>query len=346
MQELYPLKFSPVYKEKIWGGTKIKDILGMDFSPLTNCGEAWIVSGYKDEETGVVNGFLAQNELNELVAVYMDELVGENIYRMFGDEFPLLVKILDSKTWLSVQVHPDDSLAMERHESLGKTEMWYILEADEEAELIVGFNKRLSKTEYLDYLNRGKITEVLNFEKVKKGEVYYIPAGRVHALGPGNLLVEIQQSSDITYRIYDWDRIDAAGTMRELHTEEALNAIDFSTHKEYRTPYELKKNATTSLVKSPYFITNIIDLHNASLSKDYAPLDSFIIMIAVEGEGSISTLNDTISIKLGEAVLLPATITDVQINTQSDLKLLEVFMIVAAPEEKEKIISPLEQNLF
>jgi len=328
MQELYPLKFSPVYKEKIWGGTKIKDLLQMDFSPLSNCGEAWIMSGYEGQETAVTNGFLIHNELNELVEVYMDELVGDAIYKKFENEFPLLIKILDSKTWLSVQVHPDDELAMERHESLGKTEMWYILDADKDAELIVGFNQKLNKTTYLEALNSGKIQEVLNFEKVKKGEVYFIPAGRVHALGPGNLLIEIQQSSDVTYRIYDWDRIDAAGVQRELHTEEALNALDFNTHNEYRTPYETKKNATSKILESPYFITNIIDLHNAKLTKDYSPLDSFVILIAVEGEGIVHSINDSVKVKIGEAILIPASSTEIKIETSSSLKLLEVFMVV------------------
>jgi mannose-6-phosphate isomerase len=328
MQELYPLKFSPVYKEKIWGGTKIREILNMDFSPLSNCGEAWILSGYEGQETAVTNGFLIHNELNELVEVYMDELVGDAIYKKFGNEFPLLIKIIDSKTWLSVQVHPDDELAMERHESLGKTEMWYILDADEDAELIVGFNRKLDKSQYLEALNTGKIQNILNFEKVKKGEVYYIPAGRVHALGPGNLLIEIQQSSDVTYRIYDWDRIDAAGVQRQLHTEEALNALDFNPQKEYRTPYEIKKNATSKIIESPYFITNIISLHNANLTKDYSPLDSFVILIAAEGEGSIHSINDSVEIKTGEAILIPASSTEIEIKTTSQLKLLEVFMIV------------------
>ncbi len=328
MQELYPLKFAPIYKEKIWGGTKIRDILGMDFSPLSNCGEAWIVSGYEGQETSVINGFLKHNELNELVEVYMDDLVGDAIYKHFGNEFPLLIKILDSKTWLSVQVHPDDELARERHQSRGKTEMWYVLDAEADAQLIVGFNRKLNKSEYVKYLNEGKIQEVLNFEKVRKGEVYFIPAGRVHAIGPGNLLVEIQQSSDITYRIYDWDRIDAAGMQRELHTGEALNALDFNIYPEYRTPYSVKRNATANIIQSPYFITNIIDLHQAGLKKDYAALDSFVIYIAVEGQGKIHSVNENVEIKTGEAVLIPASSTDITIETSSDMKLLEVFMIV------------------
>ena len=345
MQELYPLKFAPVFKEKIWGGTKIRDILGMDFSPLTNCGEAWILSGYPGQETTVINGFLANNELNELISVYMDELVGDGIYQMFGDEFPLLIKILDSRAWLSVQVHPDDQLALQRHNSLGKTEMWYILQADEDAELIVGFKKKTNRAEFLKYLKDGKITELLNFEKTKKGDVYYIPAGRVHALGPGNLLVEIQQSSDITYRIYDWDRIDAAGMQRELHIQEALDAIDYNDYNTYKTPYEIRPNATSPVIQSPYFVTNIIDLQNSKLKKDFSPLDSFIIYIAVEGDGTINTLNGSVEIKRGEAVLLPAISTEVIIHTTSRLRLLEVFMLVAPDKDKEESLSRLEQQL-
>ena len=237
MNSLYPLKFKPIFKDKIWGGQKIKSSLKMDFGDLPNCGEAWMMSGVEDNPTIVENGFLAGNELNEIVEVYMGELVGDKVFDQFGNEFPLLIKFIDSNDWLSIQVHPDDFLARKRNIGFGKTEMWYMLDATDDAELIAGFNKKTDKDEYLQHLENKTLKEILNFEKVEKGDVFYIPAGRVHALGPGCLLAEIQQTSDTTYRIYDWDRIDAAGMFRELHTEEALDAIDFEFHESYKTEY-------------------------------------------------------------------------------------------------------------
>ncbi len=325
MNKLYPLKFTPVFKDKIWGGQKIKTSLGIDYGDLPNCGEAWMVSGVEGNPTLVSNGFLAGNELNELVEVYMGDLVGDKVYDEYGIEFPLLIKFIDANDWLSIQVHPDDELAAKRKIGRGKTEMWYILEADDEAQLIAGFNQKMTKEKYLEHLENKTLKEILNFEPVKKGDVFYIPAGRVHALGPGILLAEIQQTSDTTYRIYDWDRIDAAGLSREIHTKEALDAIDFEFHKKYRTDYKPEVNKTVPVVKSPYFVTGLLAL-DKPIKKDYEELDSFVVYIALEGEAVIKWDAGEISIKKGETVVIPNALDTLELTPAGSAKLLEVYI--------------------
>ena len=327
MNKLYPLKFKPLFKDKIWGGDKIKTVMNMDFSPLPNCGEAWVLSGVEENETEILNGWLAGNDLNEIVEIYMGDLVGEKIFLKFGNEFPILVKFIDANDWLSIQVHPDDELAARRNEGMGKTEMWYILQADDGAELISGFSKKVDKEEYLKHLENKTLKSILNFEEVKSGDVFYIPAGRVHALGPGILLAEIQQTSDTTYRIYDWDRIDAAGFTRELHTELAVDAIDYNVYKDYKTTYENKLNETVKLVDSPYFITNLIHL-TKPLKKDYSELDSFVIYLCVEGGFELKYDEESIDISKGEALLIPAVFEEVRIYPDKESKILEVYMMM------------------
>jgi mannose-6-phosphate isomerase len=325
MSQLYPLKFKPIFKDKIWGGQKIRTNLGMDFSPLKNCGEAWVLSGVDGFQTEVANGFLKGNELNELLEVYLDELVGESVYEKYRNEFPILIKFIDSNDYLSIQVHPDDQLAAKRNIGNGKTEMWYILDADDNAELISGFSRKMDKTTYLDHLNNKSLREILNVEKVKKGDVFYIPSGRVHSLGPGLLLAEIQQTSDTTYRIYDWDRVDEKGKSRDLHTDLALDAIDFSVFDSYRTPYRKSVNKTVSIVDSPYFTTNIIDF-TIPVHKDYSPLDSFVIFVCVEGSSTVQTEDSRESLKAGETMLIPAIIDTVDLIPDTNCKILEVFI--------------------
>lgn len=325
MNQLYPLKFTPVFKDKIWGGQKIKTILGIDYGNLPNCGEAWMVSGVEGNPTLVSNGFLAGNELNELVEIYMGDLVGDKIYDEYGIEFPLLIKFIDANDWLSIQVHPDDELAAKRKIGRGKTEMWYILEADEDAQLIAGFNQKMTKETYLQHLENKTLKDILNFEPVKKGDVFYIPAGRVHALGPGILLAEIQQTSDTTYRIYDWDRIDAAGLQRELHTEQALDSIDFEYHKKYRTDYKVEVNKTVPVIKSPYFVTSVLTLEN-SIKKDYEELDSFVIYIVLEGEVTIKWNEGKMKMKKGETIVVPNIIDTLELTPDNSAKLLEVYI--------------------
>lgn len=326
MNQLYPLKFKPIFKEKVWGGQKIKTTLGVDFGRLPNCGELWAISGIEKEQSVVANGFLAENELNELVEIYMGDLVGDKVFRQFGNEFPLLIKFLDTNDWLSIQVHPDDELAQKRGTGIGKTEMWYVLDANKGAQLISGFNQKMDKEVYQEKFKNGKLKEILNFDTVKKGDVYYIPAGRVHALGPGILLAEIQQTSDTTYRIYDWDRPGSDGKMRALHTEEALDAIDFSYHKEYKTNYQHKPNESTKLVESDYFTTNLIELDKTVL-KNTSELDSFVIYMGIEGKCTIKYENGELDIQKGEVVLVPASLNNLIIEPSQKAVLLEIYIV-------------------
>ena len=326
MKKLYPLKFKPIFRDKIWGGNKINKVLGMDYSPLPNCGEAWVLSGVKNNITVVKDGFLSQNQINELVEVYMDDLVGGKVYDKFKNEFPLLIKFIDANDYLSIQVHPDDELARKRNIGNGKTEMWYILSADEGAELISGFKSKVTQKVYLDNLKDKKLREILNVEKVKAGDVFFIPAGRVHALGPGILLTEIQQTSDTTYRIYDWDRVDAQGRSRELHTEEALEAIDFNVYENYRTSYPQILNKTVEIVNKPYFTTNIIHF-DKPISKDYTELDSFVIYICVQGSVDVKYPDGKVNMCMGECMLVPNEIDKIELFPQNGSKILEVYII-------------------
>ncbi|MEI6683752.1 MAG: type I phosphomannose isomerase catalytic subunit [Bacteroidota bacterium] len=322
---LYPLKFVPVFKDKIWGGTKLKTSLNLDFSPLSSCGEAWMLSGVPENQTIVVNGFLAGNDLNEILEIYMDELVGERVYEKSGNEFPVLVKFIDANDWLSVQVHPDDALAAARGIGSGKTEMWYVLDAAPGAELISGFNRDLDAAKYLDYMKQNRLKEILNVEKVQKGDAFFIPAGRVHALGPGILLAEIQQTSDTTYRIYDWDRPGAGGMPRELHNELAVDAIDFGHAGSYRTHYVPSLNQPVNLALSPFFTVNLLDI-DCRTQKDYSALDSFVIYICVAGRGEISTGEDRVTLTTGEVLLLPAVTDEIILHPDPNIRILEVYV--------------------
>jgi mannose-6-phosphate isomerase len=325
MQTLYPFKLKPLFKEKIWGGQKIRQVLNMDFGLLANCGEAWLVSGVEGDPTVVSNGYLASNNLNELVEVFMGDLVGDKVYESFGDQFPILVKVIDSNDWLSIQVHPDDALAEKRGLGYGKTEMWYVMQADEDAELICGFNQEVDEIVYLSYLENNKLKAIMNYEKVAKGDVLFIPAGRVHALGPGTLIAEIQQTSDTTYRIYDWDRKDPQGNTRELHTDEALEAIDYTYHQNCKTPYHLPENGTEPIIESPFFTTNIIRF-NQTIEKDYSEIDSFVLLFCVEGRMQLQWEDQQYELVAGEVLLLPNLIASVVLNTNEKAVVLEVYI--------------------
>ncbi len=326
MQNLYPLKFKPRYYDKIWGGQKLKTALNKDFGKLPNCGESWELSGVSGNISEVSNGFLAGNNLEELIEVYMGDLVGDKVFDRFSVEFPLLIKFIDANDDLSVQVHPDDKLSKERHGAYGKTEMWYVLQADKGAKLNCGFNQPITKETYLTKLENKEIMDVLNFVEVEPGDVFFMPAGRVHAIGKGIMVAEIQQTSDVTYRIYDYDRVDAKGQGRELHTEWALDAIDFTYHENYKTEYKAEKNARTEVVKCDYFNTGILEF-DATIEKDIYGLDSFVIYICVEGEYEISTPQHTETVKLGETILVPASVHQYKLKPLSpNVKVLEVHL--------------------
>jgi mannose-6-phosphate isomerase len=325
MSELYPLKFRTIFKDKIWGGSKIKTILGKDFSPLPNCGETWEISGVEGNISEVAEGPLAGKNLKELIQKYQASLLGTSVYEKFGDEFPLLVKFIDANDDLSIQVHPDDALAKERHNSFGKTEMWYIFQADEGAKLISGFNQPMSKEKYLEAFDAGKLTSILNQEPVQADDVFFLPAGRVHTIGKGLLLAEIQQTSDITYRIYDFDRTDAQGNSRELHVEEALDAIDYRYYDEYKTKYTAEKNKAVQLAACPYFVTNRLEYTHGT-ERNYQALDSFVIYVCMEGKAEIITEGTGYTMQKGDAYLIPASIRQVKLATDSGFKMLESYV--------------------
>ncbi len=325
MSDLYPLKFNPIFKEKIWGGQKIKTILGKDFSPAKNCGETWELSGVKGNVSEVSNGVLKGKTLTQLIDRQGEELLGKKIIQRFGTEFPLLVKFIDANDDLSVQVHPDDTLARKRHDSFGKTEMWYIMQADEGSSLVTGFNKEMDKETYMDFFNKGQLMDILNQEKVNAGDVYFIPAGRVHTIGKGLLLAEIQQTSDVTYRIYDFDRVDDQGNQRELHVEEALDAIDYEYHDNYRTAYKDPKGGKSKLVSCPYFTTNKLQV-DKTLSIDHQALDCFKIYVVLEGKGQIKSNAGVTDVSKGEVILVPASIKKYSLETSEGLTMLESYI--------------------
>jgi mannose-6-phosphate isomerase len=325
MSSLYPLKFKTIYKDKIWGGHKISTYLHKDFGDLPNCGETWEISGVKSDVSVVANGELEGQSLAHLLEKYQDELVGKKVYDHFGNIFPLLVKFIDANEDLSIQVHPDDKLAKERHNSFGKTEMWYVIEADPGSMLIAGFNKELTQEEYLEKFNSGHLTDVLNKEEVSADDVFFLPAGRVHTIGKGLLIAEIQQTSDITYRIYDFDRVDDKGNKRELQVEEALAAIDYKHYPEYKTSYSPEKNKSVHLVSCPYFTTNLLDF-TEGLAKDYSNLDSFVIHVCVEGAYIIQCNGETYPVKMGECILLPKSVDHITLETTGGFKILESYI--------------------
>lgn len=321
--ELYPIKFKPLYKYRIWGGNKLKSELNKDISE-NNIGESWEISDVSGDETVVENGPLKGKTLKEIIEYFREDLTGNNVYKKFGYDFPLLIKFIDAKTPLSIQVHPSNEVAKTRHNSFGKNEMWYVMQADEGAELIVGFDKKIDPKEYKKHLENNTILSVMHHENVKKGDAFYIPTGRVHAIGAGVLLAEIQQTSDITYRIYDYDRVDKkTGEKRELHNELAVDVIDFEVHESYKTEYTLEKNKSNKLIHSAYFKTNILDI-SSFIERDYSNIDSFVIYMCVEGSVSIINREETYILNIGQTLLIPASIKNITLRSKN-AKILEVY---------------------
>ena len=327
MNILYPLKFQPKYFEKIWGGQNIKTLLHKDFGDLTNCGEMWLLSGVEGENSVVCNGNFEGDEINDLVETFMGDLVGENVFDKYGETFPLLIKVIDPLTWLSVQVHPDDDIARKIGLENGKTEMWYVMNAEENAELVTGFNREVTKAEVERRIYDKSIGEVLNFEKADKGDVFFIPARRIHALGPGCMVAEIQQTSDTTYRVYDWDRLDQHGMYRELHIPQSLYTLDYKYEDNYRTEYQRdKKDSTVPMVQCPFFTTNYINL-DATLAKDYGELDSFVILMSVNGSFTLRYEGGEELVKMGECILIPNIVKKVEICAIKHCELLEIYIV-------------------
>jgi len=321
----YPLKFKPILKEKIWGGKKLKDLLNKE-SDEDNIGESWEISTVENDISFVVNGSLKGRSLIELIEKDGEHLLGKKVYREFGNQFPLLIKYIDAKEALSIQLHPNDELARSKHNSFGKTEMWYVMQADKRANLQVGFKELINKEDYIKNVKNKTLVDILNFDEVDKGDVYFIPPGRIHAIGAGVLLAEIQQTSDITYRIYDWDRKDSEGNYRDLHTDEALEAIDFTMETKYSTSYVNSINETSNIIDCQYFTTNILPI-DKEISIDNTSLDSFVIYMCVSGKGiKLRSNNFEEIIKIGETILVPAAINKFDIIPLGMSELLEIYI--------------------
>ncbi len=319
--KLYPIKFVPILKEKIWGGSKLKQLFNKNGEG--KIGESWEVSAVNENISIVENGSLKGKNLNQLIDEYKGELVGEKVFKSFGNTFPLLFKFIDAKEDLSVQLHPNDDLAKKRHNSFGKTEMWYILDSEENGKLVLGFNKEMNESIYEKHLSENTLLEILHLEKVKKGDSFIIESGLVHAIGAGVVLAEIQQTSDITYRIFDYNRPDIDGELRELHTDLAIDAIDYN-NPSARLIYIDKENIPVQLCKNIFFQTNKIVL-SQEMNRDLSTIDSFVVYMCVEGDGLIEGNNFSESITKGETILVPAVINELKIKTNSAI-FLEVYI--------------------
>lgn len=319
---VYPIKFVPILKEKIWGGDKLKKLLGKT-AKSNRIGESWEISGIKGDISVVENGVLKGNNLEELIARYGADFLGKKVMEAYGKQFPLLFKFIDAKEDLSVQLHPNDEIAKKRHNSFGKTEMWYILQADKGAGLYLGFNCPMEKQAYLKHLSENSLEDVLHFQQVKEGDIFYIPPGKIHAIGGGVMLAEIQQTSDITYRVYDWNRPDINGKLRELHNDLALEAIDFENTMGIQQ-FSTAENERDELVISPYFSSSMLKI-TETLERNLSQLDSFVVYMCVSGEAVFHAKDGSALLKTGETLLLPASCELVTI-TSKNTKLLEVFV--------------------
>jgi mannose-6-phosphate isomerase len=318
---MYPLKFHPILKERLWGGTKLKEVLGKPIlSDIT--GESWELSTVKGDVSVVSNGHFSGRSLQDLISEHPEEVLGKGVVTRFGKEFPILIKFIDAKQDLSIQLHPNDELAKKRHDSFGKTEMWYIMDADKDANLIVGFNKDVTKEEYSKSLENDTLLNLMNYETVKEGDTFFINTGKIHAIGAGVLLAEIQQTSDVTYRVFDFNRRDREGNLRELHTDLALDAIDYKGKDDFKVSYEQEKDRVNAMVDCPYFKTNYLEL-TKELSMDVSERESFTIFMCVGGEATISNGSGEAHIRRGETVLVPAASSSITVKG-SGAKLLEV----------------------
>lgn len=322
---LYPLTFKPIFKEIIWGGTDILPYKGRS-SDLRKIGESWELSHVEQNFSIVDNGRLKGETIDGLIKEYGAQLLGTKVFQQSGSTFPLLIKFIDARDNLSIQVHPDDNLAGKRHNSLGKTEMWYVVKAAPDAVLYSGFSQQIDADEYVRRVENNSITDVLKSYHVRQGDVFFLPAGRVHAIGSGCFIAEIQQTSNITYRIYDYNRRDAKGNERELHTELAKDAIDYTLYPDYKTPYTPLENEAVELVKCKYFTTNLLKI-NKTKQRDYATLDSFVVYMCMKGKAVIKdNKKNELPVRQGQTVLIPADTQNITIETEQDTEFLETYI--------------------
>ena len=314
--------FEPLLKQTLWGGDKIIPFKQLNASQ-DHVGESWEISGVSGSETIVANGPQKGKSLNQLVREQKGLLVGQENYERFGDEFPLLIKFIDAQKDLSIQVHPNDEVAHRQGKPRGKTEMWYVFPSAPGAFLYNGLKQQITPEQYKAMVENDTITDALARYEVSEGDVFFIPAGRIHAIGSGSFVAEIQQTSDVTYRIYDYKRKDKNGNYRELHTKEAAESIDYHVLPDYRTAYELKQNEGVQVVSCPYFTTAVYDL-TEPMTLDYTELDSFVILIAVKGEGKLICEGEEMPFHMGDTVLLPATTKEVKV--EGTVKFLETYV--------------------
>jgi mannose-6-phosphate isomerase len=318
--KLYPLQFQPILKDRIWGGTKLKTFLN---KPITSeiTGESWEISTVENDVSVIANGLYKGKSLNELINEFPEQVLGTDVFKRFGKQFPLLFKYLDAREDLSIQVHPNDELAKERHNSFGKTEMWYVMQADDDARLIVGFKDKSSPEAYLKSLEDKTIIDILDTKNVKKGDVFFLETGTVHAIGAGTVIAEIQQTSDITYRLYDFDRVDALGNTRELHVDLALDAINYNVVNAQKE-YSKEKNESNEVVNCKYFTTNFIPLDgNSAVAKNN---ESFTVYMCVEGSFDLSYKGELFHYETGDTILIPAKMTEFEIVGKASV--LEIYI--------------------
>ena len=317
-------KFKPILKSTIWGGSRIISFKRLDVR-LDDVGESWEISGVPGMETVVESGPDAGLTVTQLVDKYGPALMGEKNYKKYGDDFPLLVKFIDARADLSVQVHPDGALAQRRGHKWGKTEMWYIVEAAKGARVASGFRTPVDPADYDSLVKSGRIEDVLGYIDVRPGEVYMTPAGRVHAIGRGCFLVEIQQTSDLTYRIYDYHRRDSEGKERELHTELAREGIDFNDTGVEAIPYQQRMNVPVTVARTPYFITNVLNA-DTDLLRDYSESDTFVILVMVDGEAEITCGSESVKARRGQSLLVPASATGITITPVKTCRIIETYI--------------------
>lgn len=322
---LYPLKFKPILKSIIWGGDEICKFKGIT-PEQDGIGESWEISSVKGNVSVVANGELENKDLSEIIDTYKAQLVGKKNFETFGNTFPLLIKFIDARDNLSIQVHPDDELAKKRHDSFGKTEMWYVINATPSAFLYSGFEKQMTPESYVKSIEDNTFVDSLAKHDVKAGDVFFLPAGRVHAIGAGTFIAEIQQTSNITYRIYDYNRKDANGNGRELHTELAKDAIDFKLYDNYKNSYTRAENQPIRLESCRYFTTNLLEV-TKDITRDYSDIDSFVAYICMGGACSIrDDKGNDLSVKQGETILIPADTKSVSISPEGNVLLLETYV--------------------
>jgi len=318
--------FKPLLKQTIWGGEKIIKFKQLNVNQ-PSVGESWEISGVPEHESVVADGPHKGETLNQLVAEMKEQLVGKANYQRFGNEFPLLIKFIDARQDLSIQVHPSDEIAKQQGHERGKTEMWYIMESDPEAHLRAGLKHQITPEEYKQMVEDDTICDAIADYKVSEGNCFFLPAGRIHSIGKGCFLAEIQQTSDVTYRIYDFKRRDKNGNLRQLHTQEAAECIDYHALPDYQTHYVPLQNQRVELITCPYFTTSVYDITQPTVI-DYSQRDSFIILIATKGEAVITNPQDEndapFTLCAGQTVLLPATMQAIKVS--GTIKFLETYV--------------------